>query len=325
MEEQQEQQQQPAAAPGMPEPQPAKGKKASRRRWPMLIPIVLIVAAAAIGGWYWYLSMRAYVSTDDAFVDANRVAASAKILGRIDTLFTDEGDTVRQGEVVAVLDRDDILAREHEARASLELARQSVPLSDVNIARAQDDFDRAQVQFKQGVIPKDKFDHAQRALEAAKAERAIALSKIQAAQAQLGVVQTQLDNSTIYAPLTGVVAKRWVLPGDVVQPGQPIFTVYDLEHEWVTANLEEPKMTNVREGQHVDISIDTYPDLKLSGTIYQIGTYTASQFSLIPPNNASGNFTKVSQRIPIKISIDRDPPGQPLYPGMSAEISIKVK
>ena len=127
--------------------------------------------------------------------------------------------------------------------------------------------------------------------------------------------------------MDGVVAKRWVLEGNVVQPGEPIFSVYNMKELWVTANLEETELTHLSVGYNVEISIDSYPNLKYSGVIFKMGTNTASQFSLIPPNNASGNFTKVTQRIPVKISIKQVSGGyQPaLLPGMSTEIKIKIK
>ena len=132
--------------------------------------------------------------------------------------------------------------------------------------------------------------------------------------------------------MDGVVAKRWVLSGDVVSPGQPIFTIYDLKNIWVTADLEETKLAPIHIGDTVSISVDSYPDQKFSGQVFQIGSNTASQFSLIPPSNASGNFTKVTQRVPIKISIkpvvtnDQPDPDKSikLLPGMSVEIKIKV-
>ncbi len=129
--------------------------------------------------------------------------------------------------------------------------------------------------------------------------------------------------------MSGVVSKRWVLAGDVVQPGQSIFAIYNVKDIWVTANLEETSLSRLALGDMVDISVDTYPDLSFTGKVLRIGSNTASQFSLIPPNNASGNFTKVTQRVPVKISID-DPVSQNsqqpvLRPGMSVEVSVKVK
>ncbi|MCL4512186.1 MAG: HlyD family secretion protein [Bacteroidetes bacterium] len=299
------------------------------RKKRVIIPLLLILTAAAIGGYYWYINMQDFVSTDDSYIDANSVAISTKMLGRIAYLGTDEGDTVKTGQVLVRLDDRDLRAEDASAKAGLELAQESVPLAQVNVSRAQEDFNRAEVQYKGGIVTKEQYDHAQKALEAARAEYNIALSKISAARSQIGVIESQLQNTVISAPMDGVVAKRWVLTGDVVQPGQPVFTIYDLKNIWVTANLEETKLGHIHLNDPVQISVDSYPGVNFFGRVFEIGTYTASEFSLIPPNNASGNFTKVTQRVPIKISID-DPTmsgGQKpfLRPGMSVEVSVKVK
>ncbi len=299
------------------------------RRKRVIIPILVVLTALAIGGYYWYMNMQDFVSTDDAYVDANSVSTSTKMLGRIIYLGTDEGDTVKAGQVLVRLDDSDLRAQEASAKAGLELAQQSLPLDQVNINRAQDDFDRAEVQYKGGITTKEQYDHAQKALEAVRAQYNIDLSKISAAKAQIGVIESQLQNTVIIAPMSGVVAKRWVLTGDVVQPGQPVFTIYDLKNIWVTANLEETKLGHIHLNDPVEINVDTYSGTKFYGKVFEMGGYTASEFSLIPPNNASGNFTKVTQRVPVKISIDdpstKDGSKPVLRPGMSVEVSVKIK
>jgi membrane fusion protein (multidrug efflux system) len=227
------------------------------------------------------------------------------------------------------LDDSDLRAEEAQAQANVEYARQSVSLAEVALESAQDDFARASVQFKDNVITAEQYEHARQALEAAKAQQKVALSHVNTSNAQLGVVEARLENTQIPAPMSGVVARKWVMPGDIVQPGQPILTIYDLKNVWVTANLEETKLASVAPGDSVRISVDAYPNRDFTGTVLLIGAAAASQFSLIPPNNASGNFTKVTQRVPVKISIDHvDPSGRSqdalLLPGMSVEIKIRV-
>jgi membrane fusion protein (multidrug efflux system) len=241
----------------------------------------------------------------------------------------DEGDTVLQGQVLVYLDDSDLRAEEAQAKASFALAQENVLLAKVNLDKARDDFVRASTQFKQNIIPKEQFDHAGSEYEASKARSGIAGAQAKAARAQLGIIETQLKNTIITSPMNGVVSKRWVLVGDVVQPGQPIFSVYDLKNIWVTANLEETSLAALRSSDKVDISVDSYPDLTFTGKVFQIGSNTASQFSLIPPNNASGNFTKITQRVPVKISISRSG-GDPrqkvdLLPGMSVEVKVRVR
>jgi membrane fusion protein (multidrug efflux system) len=299
------------------------------RKKRVLIPFLVFLVVGIVGIMYWYVSLRGVVSTDDAYIDADRVSISSKILDRITQLRVDEGDHVGKGQELVRLDDSGLKADEAQAAAALVLSQKSVTLAQVNLNRAQDDYHRAEIQYKQSVIPKEQYDHASQALAAAQAEAGIAVAKVRTAKAQLGIVESNLANTVIVSPIDGEVAKRWVLEGDVVQPGQPIFTVYDTTDVWVTANLEETKLSNIHLGDHVTIDIDAYPGITMQGTVRQIEGYAASQFALIPPNNASGNFTKVAQRVPLKISIDRgesptpDPPH--LLPGMSVEVNIRVR
>lgn len=295
----------------------------------VLIPFVLLVIAA-IAAWYWYVNFNKYVSTDDAYVDGNRVSISSKVLGRIEKLYVDEGDTLKEGQVVARLDSLDLLAQRDRVLADLILANNSISLEKVNLEKAVEDYDRAQFQYEQNIIPKEQYDHIKKSLESAQVQLKIAEAKVNATQSQLNVINTQLQNTVITSPMNGVIAKKWILEGDVIQPGQPIFTVYDLKNLWVTSNFEETKLSKIKLGASVIIDVDAYPDIEVQGKVIQLGSNTASQFSLIPPNNASGNFTKVTQRIPIKISIDKIISKEnkntdiTLLPGMSVEAKVKL-
>jgi membrane fusion protein (multidrug efflux system) len=296
----------------------------------IVIPLFVVVIGIAFAAWHYYVSARDFITTDDAYIDGNRVSISAKMLGRIDQLLVDESDTVKQGQVLVKLDDSDLRAQEDQAKASLALSRENISLVEVSLDKAQTDFQRASAQFKENIIPKEQFDHARSEYESAMARSRIASAQTFAAKAQLGIIETQLNNTVITSPMTGVVSKRWALVGDVVQPGQPIFAVYDLKNIWVTANLEETSLGALSSSNKVEITIDSYPDVKFSGRVFQIGSNTASQFSLIPQNNASGNFTKITQRVPVKISIERNTSIDPkqrvdLLPGMSAEIKVKVR
>jgi membrane fusion protein (multidrug efflux system) len=298
------------------------------RKKRVVIPAAILLLVAAGGYWYYYTQIRGFNATDDAFVDGNRVSISARILGRIVTLNADEADTVRQGASIVRLDDADLKAQEAQSAAALDDARQAAALADVNADRAVDDFNRAEKQFKTSVIPLEQFEHAKSALAAARTQQKMSKSRIATAQAQLNVVRTSLLNTDIAAPMDGVVAKRYALPGDVVQPGQPILSVYDLNSLWVTANFEETKINSLRLGDVVEISVDAYPDTLWHGRVMQFGASTASQYALIPPNNASGNFTKVTQRIPVKIAIDRSTTSSSarrLLPGMSVEVRVRTR
>jgi membrane fusion protein (multidrug efflux system) len=288
----------------------------------------LAIVAVVVGG-YWYLFLRGFVSTDDAYIHGNNVSISAKMLGRIVDLAVGEGDSVSAGQVVTVLDSTDLKAQEKHARAAVETAQKSADLARVGVQRATDDFDRASVQFEGNVIPKEEFQHARQALEAAQAQLQLALAQVTLAQAQLGVVESQLNNTKILAPFNGIVARRWVILGDIVQPGQPIFSVYESSNVWVIANFEETKLSSIRTGDLAQLSVDAFPGRNFEGKVLFIGAAAASEFSLIPPNNASGNFTKVTQRVPVKLTIREvtSPSTQEparLLPGMSVTVKIDV-
>ncbi len=307
-------------------PQPA-GR--SHKKGYILFAAIIVIAAIIVAG-YWYFFLRGVVSTDDAYIDAHPRTVSAKLLGRLVLMTVGSGDPVDSGQLLAQLDDSDLQAQRLRAEAGLENAQAAVPLAKINMERAQDDFNRAELQYKNGAIPQEQYDHASKALEAAKAQYTIAQTQVKAAHAQLAVVETELQNTTILSPSDGLVAKKWVMPGDVVAPGQPIYTVYNLDDVWVTANFEETKLTSIHPGDSVEISVDAYSGLKFRGRVDLIGAAAASRFALIPPNNASGNFTKITQRVPVKMLLDslptlRNGDKPTLRPGMSVEVKLRVQ
>jgi membrane fusion protein, multidrug efflux system len=321
---------QPAGGPPAGEPAngSAEGAGAPRRRGKGGVLLLLAVLfVAALGGGYWYVRLRGVVSTDDAYVDGDRATITTKVLGRIDSLGADEGDTVRAGQLLIRLDDADLQAHLAEATAELALAQKNVTLAAVSEARTEDDYNRAAVQLRGAAISQEQYDHARMAYEAAQAEHQIALAKVQTARTAMDVIRQQIADTRVTAPFLGVVAKRWLLPGDVVQPGQPVLTVYDVDSLWVTAVFEETKLRHLPIGTAMDLSVDAYPGRRFRGHVVLIGAAAASQFSLIPPDNASGNFTKVTQRVPVRIAIDGSPgaaradPPIRLIPGMSVVVT----
>jgi membrane fusion protein (multidrug efflux system) len=294
---------------------------------PLFIVIIVVVVAAII----WYRNYNSYISTDDAYVDTDNIAVSAKILGRITNVYAEEGDTVPEGYLLAELDSSDLLAQKSRALAMIRQAQanqaqaqakynfdqENIKVLEISYNKVQDDFNRAKSQFEGGVITQEQYEHSQSALETTNAQLQAARTQlnvsraqiesaraaVESANAELNVIQTQLNNTHLLSPINGVVAKKWLLPGDVVQPGQSVYTVTDNQKLWVAVYLEETKIAAVYLGQPANFTIDAFPDVTFTGQVFSIGSNTASQFSLIPPNNASGNFTKVTQRVPLKISI----------------------
>ena len=166
-----------------------------------------------------------------------------------------------------------------------------------------------------------------RELNVSKAQINTAQTTVQSSDAQIGVIETQLKHTRIYAPMNGVVARRWLMPGDIVQAGQSVFTITNNQSYWVIVYLEETNLAQVHIGQRAIFSVDAIPGVNFIGKVYEIGSNTAGEFSLIPPNNASGNFTKVTQRIPVKVSVDGtekgiSPSNFKFLSGMSVVIKI---
>jgi membrane fusion protein (multidrug efflux system) len=327
-------------------------KKKNLRAYILMSVVILSVL---ILGFFWYREYEKYISTDDAYIESDNVAVSSKIMGRIISEFADEGDSVKQGQLLAVLDSTDMVAQKNQAiamrdqatttkaqtEASYSYDQESLKVLQVNVDKATEDYNRSKTQFESNIVTKEAFDHAAKALDAAKAQinasqSSLTVSKakiessasaIRSAQAQVDLIQTQLRNTKLYAPMNGIIAKRWLLPGDIATTGQSIFTITNNEKFWVIVYLEETKISKLHLGQKTLFKIDAFSGVKFYGKIFSLGSNTASQFSLIPPNNASGNFTKVTQRVPIKISIDGTETGEKIstfkfLAGMSAEVKI---
>jgi membrane fusion protein (multidrug efflux system) len=295
--------------------------KPDERKRPVLIGgvilIVLIVAGLSYGV-YWFIN-RDYISTDDASIDSEHVNVSSKMLGRIKNLLVAEGDKVEVGQLLVQLDDADLRAQKAQATASLNYARQNLILAKVNLDKAQDDFKRARSLFNTGAATKEQYDHALKALDSADAGYSIAQAQIDAADAQLGVIEAQLLNTRIAAPISGVIAKQSAMPGDVVQPGQAIFLINDLDNVWVIANFEETKFRMIHLDVPAEISVDAYPNHQFKGRVVRLGA------GIVAPPFSIGEFTKTTQKIPIKISFDHIPDSMLILPGMSVEVKIKVR
>ena len=322
------------------------------------IPLALVILTVLTGAWYWYRDYTMYITTDDAHVDADNVSVSSKIIGRLSSVYANEGDSVKKGRLLADLDSSDLLAQRNQALAlkaqsvanlaqsevKYNSDQMSMKVLEINLEKAKDDMVRAKNQSEGGVITTEQFDHAKKAfetasaqLDAAKAQLTVTKSMIasasaavETADAQVRVLDTQLRNTKLYAPADGVVARRWLLPGDIVQPGQSVFTLTINKNLWIVAFLEETKTSAVHIGQSVRFTIDAFPGVRFNGKVFLIGSATASVFSLIPANNASGNFTKVTQRIPVRISIEGTDSNKELssfniLSGLSVEVKINKK
>jgi len=327
-------------------------------RFKVYIPLAVVILAVLTGAWYWYRDYSMYITSDDAHVDADNVSVGSKIIGRISAIYANEGDFVKQGTLLADIDSSDFIAQRNQSLALREQAlanlnqtevkynsdQKSIKVLEINVERANEDLTRAKSQSEGGVITAEQFDHIKKGYETAVAQLdasksqllvsksmiSSALAAVETSTAQVNVLNTQLRNTRLFAPADGVIAKRWLLQGDVVQPSQSVFTLTINRNLWVVAFLEETKISEIYSGQMARITIDAFPDVMFTGKVFLVSSSTASVFSLIPANNASGNFTKVTQRIPVRISIDSADNGKEMssfniLSGMSVVVKIVKK
>lgn len=321
-----------------------------------------LVAVVAVAGLWWWIRYAGVVSTDDARVKGTIVTVSSRATGRIDELLVNEGEAVQAGQIIARLDSRDLEAKVAQAKANLTAAQAKLAgtqagnrpqqiaqaeaaavQASANLENAQKQYDRAKVLYHQGAISAQQLDTMQTALAVAQAQYTgsnqslnltaegsrpediqVAQAQVEQAAAALKDAEVQLSDATIKAPLAGIVAQRSVHVGESVSVGQPMFNIADHSDVWVSANIDENQVGKLRLGQSADITIDAYPGQRLPGTLYEIGAATGSQFSLLPTENTSGNYTKVTQKIPIKIKVPANG-SFILKPGMSAIIAVHVR
>lgn len=294
------------------------GKKA--RRGPKVfgsLILIIIIAVGLVVGLRWLQDTINFVGTDDASIDGDRVNVSAKTLGRISKLYAAEGDKVTAGQTLVVLDETDLRAQETQASASLSFAKRNAELAKINLDRAQSDSARTSTLQASGAATKEQAEHAASALDAANAQYAIALAQVDTATAQLGVIESSLLNARLTTAISGVVAKKSMVQGDVVQPGQAIYAINNLDSVWVTANFEETKIGRIELGAPVEVTVDAFSGRAFAGKVALIGA------GIVPPSFSIGDFTKTTQRVPVRISLEKEEAA--LIPGMSVEVRVRTK
>jgi membrane fusion protein, multidrug efflux system len=352
--------------PGSNPPPAQKAPPGKRRR--VFIFLFVIVLIAGIAGLIYWLSVRGYESTDDAFIDGHIVQISPKVYGLVLHVFIDDNSRVKKGDKLVELDPRDYQAalvqaqgnydseqgKLEEAQAQVKIAQANIDESQAELAiaqanaqNAQEDLNRYQALDPRARSPQ-QLDNALASQRSTAAQVADAKAKIVASQAQLGEAekavhtaqgdfasaQGQLDQAknnlgycTIYAESDGVITRKDIEPGMYFQIDQPMFSIvqYDV---WVIANYKETQLDHIFPGQLVDLTVDAYPGRHLSGTVQSIQNGTGSRFSLLPPENATGNYVKIVQRVPVKILLDahqNDDMDHLLSPGMSVDPWIKVR
>lgn len=310
-----------------------------------------------VAGLYIYMDSVRYVTTENAYVKADKIAISTDVSGRVAEVLVVENDTVVKGQVLFRIDDKPFriaLARsmaelgmvENEVTSFRAEHRQQLAelrLAMENLAFSKREFERQQRLSRKGLVAEAAHDGsrhqmhiAERRIAAIREDIARALTKLGGdpdlatedhpryarAIAARDDALLNVERTVVRAPEDGVVSSIALQAGEYVEEGEPIFTVVAIGSLWITANLKETKLTHVREGQTVELQADAYPDHRWKASVESIGSATGAEFALLPPQNASGNWVKVVQRVPVRLVLEQQDEGPPLRVGMSVEAKI---
>jgi membrane fusion protein (multidrug efflux system) len=332
---------------------PAQAPHRPRRKqikW--IIAGIVLVALASAAVAYWRESSR-YVSTDDAYVQANQVEVTAQVSGPVTKVYVRDQQTVKSGDSLFDIDAANYELALQKAQAQLELARQSVSQESANVAAAEallaqrraeaknarHNWTRNQELMKSGFVSPQGAENARTQLATAEAAVKAAEANVAQARSALGrlgdenanvqsaiaaVRQAQLDleRTRLTSPVNGVVANLTLQPGNTVQPGVPLFVIISDEEYWIDANFKETQLIGIRPGQKAIIESDIYPDRVFHGVVQSLSGGSGAAFSLLPPQNATGNWVKVTQRVPVRIKVEDPDPRHPLRIGTTATVKV---
>jgi membrane fusion protein (multidrug efflux system) len=351
----------PAAAPDSP---PLVLLSHRTRRHALIAFAVLLLVAA--GTAYYFIFLAPYESTDDAFIEGHVTAVSPQVDGRVVNLLVKDNQSVKAGDLLLQIDPRDYAVKLDQIRAGVATARDKfdettaqlavdqakADQEQASVAAAQADATRAQADLQRyqsidnRAIARSQVDLAVDQATASAADVEVARSRARAAQAQVALTQANvataesevkvaeayeaqaelnLSYTDVRATTPGIITRRSVELGSYVQTGQPMLSIVQ-PHVWVVANFKETQLAYMRPGQPVTLTVDAFPQYTFTGRVDSIQDGSGALFSLLPPENATGNYIKVVQRVPVKILLDEPlPAGVQLSPGMSVIPEVKVK
>jgi membrane fusion protein, multidrug efflux system len=328
-----------------------------RLRLPLMLagPIVVLIAAS-----WWYLTSGRYVSTDDAYVQAARTMVSTDISGRVVAIAVHDNQRVTEGQVLFQLDERPYHIAVEDAKAQLAAARLQVEAlkatyrqkvadaggAEETLAYQQREFERQRQLASSGVASRAVFDQVQNAMAVARQRVASTQSDIanilaqlggnpdipvdqhpsvQRAQAALDKAGLDLSYTTVRAHENGIVTKVEQLQvGSYVTASTPVFSVVS-DRIWIEANFKETELTNMRPGQAATVEIDTYPGVEFAAKVVSLSPGTGLTFSLLPPENATGNWVKVVQRLPVRLALEKYDPDLLLHAGLSVSVDVDTQ
>ena len=338
--------------------EPEKAPQPPRRRWVRWVLFVLLPLALIAGG-YWYVTGGSVMSTDDAYVEADKVGISTDVSGIVKEVDVSNNQHVDDGQVLFRLDDLPFRLALERADAQVGIVRNDLNALKANyrdmqaqIKQAQDDveyydreFHRQQDLAAKFIASQQTFDTARRNLQNAQQKLASLNQQLAAiaanlngdpdipveqhprylnAMAQRNEAARQLDHTVVKAPFAGIATNvPAIAPGKYLQASVTAFYLVAADYVWVDSNPKETQLTNVRPGQPVTVTVDTYPDLEWHGTVESISPAAAQEFALLPAQNTSGNWVKVVQRIPMRVRLDTSNKNlPPLRAGMSVEVNV---
>lgn len=249
-----------------------------------------VVAVGLLIGYFYNSYRTTHVKTDDAFIEGNIHTIAARVGGSVRIVAVVDNQRVGRGDLLIELDPADYRSKAEAARANLELQRATLRFAEAERKRAKALFD-------QDVSSADRDDKAS-------SNHEIALAQVRLAEEQLRQAELNLGYTRVTAPAAGYITRKSVQAGNQIKDGQPLMAVVDLDTLYVVANYKETEMERIRPGQTVRITVDAYPGKVFTGKVDSIMAGTGVSFSLFPAENATGNYVKVVQRIPVKIALD---------------------
>ncbi|PXX32941.1 MULTISPECIES: efflux RND transporter periplasmic adaptor subunit [Burkholderia] len=337
----------------------AQSQNNGKRKRMMTLLVAVIVIAAIAYGLYYFLVARFHEGTDDAYVNGNVVQITPQVTGTVIAVKADDTQTVKAGDPLVVLDPADSQVALQQAEANLaqtvrqvrglfvndDQYRAQVALRQSDLSKAQDDLRRRVAVAQTGAVSQEEISHARDAVKAAQASldsaqqqlasnRALTANttiashpNVMAAAAKVRDAYLANARNVLPAPVTGYVAKRSVQVGQRVSPGTPLMSVVPLNAVWVDANFKEVQLKHMRIGQPVELTADIYGSSAVyHGKVVGFSAGTGSAFSLLPAQNATGNWIKVVQRLPVRIELDpKDLDKHPLRIGLSMQVDVDIK
>ena len=336
-------------------PQQPANKKGKRKRALILLTLLFVIIAVAYGA-YWFLVLRHFEETDDAYVAGNQVQIMAQVSGSVTKVWADNTDYIQQGDVLVTLDQTD--AQQAFEKAQTQLAssvrqmrqlminnkqlQANIDIRKTTLAQAQTDLNRRIPLGSANLIGREELQHAKDAVTSAQAALDVAIQQYNANQAMILGTKLEdqptvrqaatdvrnawlaLQRTKIVSPMSGYVSRRSVQPGAQISPTTPLMAVVPASNLWVDANFKETQLAHMRIGQPVTVISDIYgDDVKYTGKVVGLDMGTGSAFSLLPAQNATGNWIKVVQRLPVRIELDADQLAKhPLRIGLSTLVKV---